>query len=154
MSLHGSEDEFETSLSESPRVKSESNPNPFQGAIGSIFPSFTGRVTRSRSSATPPLQNPNYDFPTEVESALQTTAAMLTAASAPPVQNLGRVGESLFSRNILTEETETRVSIGDLTRMIDIAPRRTLRSNFIEHSRRFSPVCLKTIKMCWRGRNR
>ena len=121
MSLHGSEDEFETSLSESPRVKSESNPNPFQGAIGSIFPSFTGRVTRSRSSATPPLQNPNYDFPTEVESALQTTAAMLTAASAPPVQNLGRVGESLFSRNILTEETETRVSTGDLTRMIDIS---------------------------------
>ena len=120
MSTHGSDDEFESSILDSPSGLNELLPNPFQSVIGDPFTLFTGRITRSRSSATPPLQIPNNEILTEVEPALQTTVAEVQSASAPTVQNLGLAGDTSSSRNISAEETETKLTIRDLTLVIDI----------------------------------
>lgn len=120
MSTHGSDDEFESSFLDSPSGLNDLLPNPFQGVIGDQVPLFTGRITRSRSSATPPLQNPNIEFVTEVAEALQTARAASTAASAPPVRNVGRFGSTSNQRNFSAEATETKMTMSDLAIVIDV----------------------------------
>ena len=120
MSTHGSDDEFESSFLDSPSGLNDLLPNPFQSVIGDQVPLFTGRITRSRSSATPPLQNPNNEFATEVAEALQSATAASRAASAHPVRNLGRFGTTSNRRNFPPETAETIITMSNLAMVIDV----------------------------------
>ena len=70
MSDNKSEDEFELSNTDSPPALADLLTHPFRTLIESAQPIFTSRVTRSRTGAIPPLENPNSDFFDEVELAL------------------------------------------------------------------------------------
>ena len=94
--------------------------NPFQDVIGLAHPIFTGRVTRSRSSANPLFQNPSSDFQEESDSALRTTAVDVPTMPAHPVQNLRPRQRDLFSPYLEPQTSETRFSLSDVARLLNM----------------------------------
>ena len=88
MSDNGSEEEFELSNTDSPLALAALLPNPFRTLPEVAQPIFTGRVTRSRSTTIPPLENPNSDFLEDIEIARQNQEADLTPRLAPRARNL------------------------------------------------------------------
>ena len=120
MSDNGSEDEFELSNTDSPPALADLLIHPFRTLIEAAQPIFTGRVTRSRTGAIPPLENPNSDFLDEVELALQNQEVVPTPPLAPRARNLGATAPTLFSDNLEAQDAETRFSFADMARLIDI----------------------------------
>ena len=120
MSDNGSEDEFELSNTDSPPALADLLQHPFRTLIEAARPIFTDRVTRSRTGAIPPLENPNSDFLDEVESALQNQEVVSTPPLAPRGRNLGATAPSLFLDNLEAQDAETRFSFADVARLIDI----------------------------------
>ena len=96
MSDNGSEDEFELSNTASPPALADLLQHPFRALIEAAQPIFTGRVTKSRTGAIPPLENPNNDFPDDIEIALQNQDADLTARLAPRARNLGTAASNFI----------------------------------------------------------
>ena len=94
--------------------------NPFQDVIGLAHPLFTGRVTRSRSSANPLFQNPNSDFQEEDDSALRTTADVPPTTPAPLVQNLRARQRDSFSPYLEPQTAETRFSLSDVASLLNM----------------------------------
>ena len=115
MGIHESEDEFELPGADSLPLLSDLLLRPFRNVIGTPQPIFLGRVTRSRSSAIPPLRNPNNDF---------LDAEELAPASTPPlalrVQNLGAVRDTLFSDVSEAQDAEIRFCFADMARLLEI----------------------------------
>ena len=120
MSDNGSEDEFELSNTDSPPALADLLTHPFRTLIEAAQPIFTGRVTRSRTGAIPPLENPNSDFLDEVELALQNQEVVPTPPLASRARNLGATATTLFSDNLEAQDAETRFSFADMARLIDI----------------------------------
>ena len=120
MSIHESEDEFEVPGVDSPPPLSDLLLRPFRNVIGTPQPIFLGRVTRSRSSAIPPLRNPNNDFLDAEELALQNAEAASTPPLAPRVQNLGAVRDTLFSDVSEAQDAEIRFCFADMARLLEI----------------------------------
>ena len=105
---------------DSPPPSYELIDNPFQGAIGSTLPSLSGRVTRSRSTTIPVLQNLNNDFQDDIESGLQTAARLLTSPPAHPLESFRAPGNTSISGILEAEETETRFTFKDLIKIVDL----------------------------------
>ena len=120
MSDNGSEDEIDMSSTDSPPALADLLHNPFGTLIEATQPIFTGRVTRSRTGAIPPLENPNSDFLDEVELALQNQEVVPTPPLAPRARNFGATAPTLFSDNLEAQDAETRFSFADVARLIDI----------------------------------
>ena len=120
MSDNGSEDEIDMSSTDSPPALADLLQNPFGTLIEATQPLFTGRVTRSRTGAIPPLENPNSDFLDEVELALQNQEVVPTPPLASRARNLGATATTLFSDNLEAQDAETRFSFADVARLIDI----------------------------------
>ena len=116
MSIHESEDDLELPGVDSPPPLSDLLLRPFRNVIGTPQPIFLGRVTRSRSSAIPPLRNPNKDFLDAEELALQNAEA----ASTPPLANLGAVRDTSISDLSEAQDAEIRFSFADMARLLEI----------------------------------
>ena len=122
MSIHESEDEFEVPGLDSPPPLSDLLLRPFRNVIGTPQSIFLDRVTRSRSSAIPPLRNPINDFLDAEELALQNAETASTPPLAPRVQNLGAVRETLFSDVSEAQNAEIRFSFADMARLLEVVP--------------------------------
>ena len=120
MSDNGSEDEFELSNTDSPPALTDLLTHPFRTLIEAAQPIFTGRITRSRTGAIPPLENPNSDFLDEVKLALQNQEAVPTPPLASRARNLGATAPTLFSDNLEAQDAETRFSFADMARLREI----------------------------------
>ena len=105
---------------ESPPPLSDLLLRPFRNVIGTPQPILLGRVTRSRSSAIPPLRNPNNDFLDAEELALQNAEAASTSQLAPRVQNLGAVRDTFFSDVSEAQDAEIRFCFADMARLLEI----------------------------------
>ena len=124
MSEHDSEDEFEMSLSGSPPPLETLLSNPYHAVLEQPPSSFAGRVTRSRSFAIPPLKNPNSDFLSEDESALQTAEVSFTGTSASRVQNFGAVAQSSISAALEPPDLDVKTAFAEMTKILaSIAPK-------------------------------
>ena len=120
MSDNGSEDEFELSQADSPPALADLLQHPFRTRIEVAQAIFTGRVTRSRSTMIPSLENPNNDFLGDIEIALQDQEAVLTPPLAPRARNLGAAASDLFSDISEAQDVEIRFSFADMARLIYI----------------------------------